>query len=250
MVLKKRIAAGEVTVGAWCTVAHPQVVEAMASAPGIDWMVFDLEHTELDAGALVPLFLACERHGITPLVRLSSHDPIQGRRALDLGAAGLLVPVVESVQRFADLAQHFVYPPRGRRGACLARINGWGENFSDYQADFAPILVPQIETPEGVVNSPMIAALPEVDALLIGPYDLSASLGAAGDFETPSFRDAERAVLAAGRSAGKSLGIHVVTPEAASIRRRVDEGYRFIAVGTDIICLREGLRASALYRTE
>jgi 2-keto-3-deoxy-L-rhamnonate aldolase RhmA len=248
MLLKKRIAAGEVTVGAWCTVAHPQVVEVMASTAGIDWVVFDLEHTELDEGHLVPLFLACERHGATPLVRLSSHDPIQGRRALDLGAAGLLVPVVESVETFASLARHFYYPPRGRRGACLARVNAWGERFATYQAEFAPILIPQIETPEGVGICNAIAALPEVDAIFVGPYDLSASLGAAGDFETPAFRDAERMVLAAGTSAGKALGIHVVTPEATGVRRRLNEGYRFVALGTDMICMREGLRAAALCR--
>ncbi|HVK55318.1 MAG TPA: aldolase/citrate lyase family protein [Burkholderiales bacterium] len=246
MTLKKRIASGEVTVGAWCTIAHPQVVEAMASIPGIDWVVFDLEHTEVNVNDLAALFMACEKHRVAPLVRLSSHDPIQGRIALDLGAVGLLIPVVESAERFADLARHFVYPPKGRRGACLARINGWGERFSEYQTEFEPILIPQIETPAGVAQAKAIASLPEVDALFIGPYDLSASLGSAGDFTMPAFREAERSVQESGRAAGKSLGMHVVTPRPEGVQARIDEGYRFIALGTDIICLRDSLQQAAL----
>lgn len=246
MSLKKRIADGEVTIGAWGTIAHPQIVEAMASTAGIDWLVFDLEHTDIGESDLVAMILACERHGVTPLARLSSHDPIQGRRALDLGVAGLLIPVVQSAADFAQLAKHYFYPPRGRRGACLARINGWGKTFDAYQSDFTPILIPQIETPAGVAETAALAALPEVDALFVGPYDLSASLGKAGDFTMPSFRQAELQIKAAGGVAGKVLGMHVVTPDAQAVATRIAEGYRFIALGTDIICLRHALGQAAL----
>jgi len=248
MSLKERIAKGEVTLGAWSTIAHPQVVEAMASSTGIDWLVFDLEHTDIDESDLVAMVLACERHGVTPLARLSSHDPIQGRRALDLGVAGLLIPVVESATDFAELAKHYFYPPHGRRGACLARINGWGDTFDSYQSDFSPILIPQIETPTGVAEAAALAALPEVDALFVGPYDLSASLGKAGDFNMPVFRQAEIQIKAAGDGGGKALGMHVVTPDAQSVEKRIAEGYRFIALGTDIICLRHALSQTAHVR--
>lgn len=241
MTLKKRLAAGEVTLGGWSTVGHPQVVEAMASTGTLDWVVFDLEHTDIGEQDLVAMILACERHGVSPLARLSSHDPIQGRRALDLGMSGLLIPVVQSATEFSDLVRHFYYPPRGRRGACLSRMNGWGKGFDTYQDTFEPILIPQIETPVGVAAAPEIARFPEVDALFVGPYDLSASLGKAGDFSMPSFKKAEQEVKAAAGAAGKALGMHVVTPDAQALQVRVDDGYRFIALGTDIICLRHAL---------
>lgn len=248
MSLKQRLAAGELTVGGWSTVGHPQIVEAMASTGTLDWIVVDLEHTGVTLDQAAALFLACERHGVAPLARLSGHDPIEGRRALDLGAAGLLVPVVESAEAFERLARHFVYPPAGRRGACLARINRWGEDFDAYGAAFAPVLIPQIETPAGVRETGAIAALACVDALFIGPYDLSAALGAPGDFTTAAFREAEAAVHRAVAPSGKPLGIHVVAPEAAPLRERIGQGYRFVAFGTDMICVRASLKRAVAAR--
>ncbi len=245
MSLKQRLAAGELTVGGWSTVGHPQLVEAMASTGTLDWIVVDLEHTGITLDQAATLFLACERHDVAALARLSGHDPLQGRRALDLGAAGLLVPVVESADQFEALARHFVYPPAGRRGACLARINRWGDDFDSYGETFAPILIAQIETPAGVRNAGAIAALDCVDGLFIGPYDLSAALGHPGNFGTAAFLEAEAQVHRAIAPTGKPLGIHVVSPDAAPLRERISQGYRFIAFGTDMICLRESLKRAS-----
>lgn len=244
--LKKKCSNGTTTVGGWLTTASPVVAEAMASC-GFNWIAVDMEHGPVAETDVPTLFMAIERHGAAPLVRLPSADPYLARRMLDLGAAGLIVPVVESAGAFADFARHCLYPPAGCRGVGLSRANAWGDDFAAYMADFRPVLIPQIETAKGAAAAAAIAALDAVDGLFVGPYDLSADLGAAGDFTTPAFTDALDAVKAACDAAGKARGIHQVVPDRAQLQAKRDEGYRFIAFGTDMIALRhvfQGLRDS------
>jgi 2-keto-3-deoxy-L-rhamnonate aldolase RhmA len=160
---------------------------------------------------------------------------------LDAGAVGIIVPVVESAESFATFIQHLNYPPAGRRGVGLSRANLWGDTFKEYLDGFAPVIIPQIETVRGVAAAPAIAALPEVDALFLGPYDLSADLGHPGDFTHPQVTEAMAQVRLACASHGKVAGIHQVQPDPAELRARLKEGYGFIAYGTDIIALRTAL---------
>ena len=235
--LKKRIAASELTIGAWLGVPEPLIAEAMASC-GFDWMVVDMEHGAIDVSDLPALFAAAERRGTAPLVRLPAMDPILARRALDAGAHGLLVPVVEDAALFADFARHCHYPPKGRRGVGLSRANLWGDDFASYLADFRPILVPQIETRKGAEAADALAALAETDALFIGPYDLSADLGHAGDFTRPAFDHALGAIKAACAKHKKAFGGHQVAPDMNELRVKIAEGFRFLAFGTDVLALR------------
>ena len=236
--LKKRIAAGELTIGAWLGVPEPLIVEAMVSC-GFDWMVVDMEHGAVDIADLPMLFAAAERRGAAPLVRLPAMDPILARRALDAGALGLLVPVVEDAVLFADFARHCHYPPKGRRGVGLSRANLWGDDFAGYLADFQPILVPQIETRKGTEAADALAALAETDALFIGPYDLSADLGRAGDFTQPAFVQALSQIKAACAKHRKAFGGHQVAPDMNELRAKIAEGFRFLAFGTDVLALRQ-----------
>ncbi len=235
--LKQRIAAGDLTIGAWLGVADSVIAEAMAGC-GFDWMVADMEHGAIDVADLPAVFAAAERRGVAPLARLPAMDPIAARRALDAGALGLLVPVVEDASRFAEFARHCHYPPQGRRGVGLSRANLWGDDFAGYLADFRPILVPQIETRRGAEAADALAALAETDALFVGPYDLSADLGHPGDFARPAFTQAITAIKAACAEHGKAFGGHQVAPDMAQLRARIAEGYRFLAFGTDVLALR------------
>lgn len=236
--LKKRIAASELTIGAWLGVPEPLIAEAMASC-GFDWMVVDMEHGAIDVSDLPALFAAAERRGAASLVRLPAMDPILARRALDAGAHGLLVPVVEDAALFADFAQHCHYPPKGRRGVGLSRANLWGDDFASYLADFRPILVPQIETRKGAEAADALAALAETDALFIGPYDLSADLGRAGDFTQSAFVQALGQIKSACAKHKKAFGGHQVAPDINELRAKIAEGFRFLAFGTDVLALRQ-----------
>lgn len=241
-VLKQRLAAGDSVLGAWLTTSSDEVAEIMASL-GFDWLAVDMEHGSAGVKEAVAAFRVAERWGVAPMARLPSADPYLARRLLDNGAAGIIVPVVEDAEAFAGFIRHCLYPNAGRRGVGLSRCNEWGTRFESYLTGFAPVIVPQIETTKGVAAAAAIAALPEVDALFLGPYDLSASLGAAGDFTTAHFHQAVAEVKAACARHGKALGIHQVATDSGQLNDRLAEGARFVAYGTDAIAIRTALAA-------
>lgn len=240
MTLKQRLAGGETLIGTWHTVCSVEVADAIA-ALGFDWIAIDMEHGSADVAYAEIAFIAMERHGCAPFVRMPSADPYLARRLLDAGAHGLLVPVVESAAAFAEFARHCLYPPDGRRGVALERFNRWGDDFESYMRDFRPVLVPMIETRRGVAAAEEIAALPSVDGLFFGPYDLSADLGSPGVFTTAAFRDALEKVTAACAAHGKAAGGHQVATDPDGLRQRIAEGFRLLAYGTDIIAMRDAL---------
>jgi 2-dehydro-3-deoxyglucarate aldolase len=239
--LKEQLARGKKTVGGWLTVASPVVAEATASC-GFDWVAVDMEHAPVSEGDLQGVFIAIERSGAAPMVRLPEADPYLARRLLDAGAHGLIIPVVESAHAFSAFSRHCLYPPAGSRGVGLSRCNLWGDAFDEYIDGFSPVLVPQIESAAGVAASADIAALAEVDALFLGPYDLSASLGNRGDFSSTAFRDAISTVRETCLAHGKAAGIHQVEPDPVALRARIDEGFGFVAYGTDMIAMRVALK--------
>lgn len=238
--LKNRLADGEVCVGGWLTILSPVVAEAMAST-GLHWVAIDMEHAPTSEGEIQGVFIVIEKCGAAPMVRLPSADPYLARRMLDAGAHGLIVPVVESADRFGEFSRHCHYPPAGSRGVGLSRCNRWGETFEEYLEEFSPVLVPQIETVAGVAAAAEIVARDDVDALFLGPYDLSASLGCRGDFTTPEFADAIASVRETCVTHGKPAGIHQVDPDLSALTSRIDEGFGFIAYGTDMIAMRAAL---------
>jgi 2-dehydro-3-deoxyglucarate aldolase len=230
--IKASLKAGKPSVGAWLTFPSAEVAECMADC-GFDWLAVDMEHGATSPEMAAMVFMAAERRGVAAFARLPEADPYLARRLLDQGCQGLIVPVVENAEAFSAFAAHCFYPPRGRRGVGLSRCNGFGKDFESYLSDFRPVLVPQIETRAGVEASQAIAALAEVDALFLGPYDLSADLGAPGDFSTEAFKTALGAVRKACEGGGKAAGIHQVAPDVSELDQRVAEGFRFIAYGTD-----------------
>lgn len=242
--LKDALAAGQASIGGWMCTSSPAMAEAMATL-GFDWLAVDLEHTATDIADCERIIVICERYGIAPLARLAEADPITARRLLDLGMHGFILPQSEDPEQIAEFAAHLYYPPAGKRGICLSRMNAWGDDFTDYLGSFRPVLVAQVESAAGIANVGGIAALEAIDALFIGPYDLSADLGCPGDFNAPSIADALYSFRAACRQAGKPMGIHQVDPDPDALRARLDEGYRFIAYGTDTIAARKALAGIA-----
>ncbi len=238
--VRNRLRDGRACVGAWQTVASVKTAEAMSSC-GFHWLAVDLEHSTMSLEQAEACFIAAERHGVAPMARLSNADPYVARRLLDAGAAGLLVPVVESADAFTAFAEHCSY--RGKRGVGLSRCNNYGDSFETYYRDFQPVLIPQIETRKGVAAAAELAALDFVDGLFFGPYDLSCELGSPGDITTADFADAVAQVRAACQSNSKALGIHQVEPDAAQLRAKIDEGFHFIAYCTDLIAMRTALGA-------
>jgi 2-keto-3-deoxy-L-rhamnonate aldolase RhmA len=239
--IRNKLAAGEASIGCWLTSASALAAEAMASL-GFDWLAVDMEHGAADIESAISIFAAAERHGATPFVRLPSADPYLARRLLDAGAEGLIIPVVESADDFAEFARHCHYPPAGTRGVGLSRANQWGDRFDELVPGFRPFLVPQIETMRGVAEAEAIIGSDLTDAVFIGPYDLSASMGAHGDFSGPEFQEKLDTVLDACRRFGKAPGIHQVGTDLDELRAKIKSGFRFVAYGTDLTAMRDALK--------
>lgn len=243
--IKRILDNGGVSVGSWMSMAHVSIAEILASA-GYDWVVIETEHTAIDVSEVLRLVIAIEGREAVPLVRLAWNDPIQAKAVMDSGAAGVLVPMVNNRVDAEQAVKSVKYPPLGYRGVGLARAQGYGIKFDDYvqSANRDSLLFLQIEHIEAVNNIHEILAVPGIDGTFIGPYDLSMSLGLAGQLNHSKVKAAEQRVLEATITAGLVPGIHLVHPDSASkdIKRCIEEGYRFIALGTDILFLGDSAR--------
>ena len=236
---------GEPSIGSWMSMAHPSIAEILAMA-GYDWIVIETEHTAIDVSEVLRLIIAIEQRGSVPLVRLAWNDPIQAKAVLDSGAAGVLVPMVNT-KADAELAVSMTkYPPLGSRGVGLARAQGYGINFNTYvtNANADTLLLVQIEHREAVENIEQILSVTGIDGVFIGPYDLSLSLGIPGNLNHPDILAAKQKVLTATLAHGLIAGMHFVQPQTAAsdCQKAISEGYRFIALGTDILFLGDSAR--------
>lgn len=236
--LRKALRAGRPTFGSWIQFGDSGIAEVMASA-GFDWLGIDLEHSAIDLATASRLIQVIELAGCAPLVRLSANDPVQARRVMDLGAWGVIVPSVQSAAEARRAVEAVKYPPEGTRGVGLGRAHGYGARFAEYLRESAEgsIVIPMIEQAEGVDRVGEILDVAGVDGVFIGPYDLSASYGVAGEVHHPLVRQAMRRVVETARATGKAAGIHVVHPPVTQVADRLGEGFRMIAYGGDMLFL-------------
>ena len=234
MSLKSKLKNNELTIGTWLSLAHPAIAEIMVKA-GFDWVTIDLEHSVITVREAEEMIRIVDLGGSVPLVRLSANDPIQIKRMMDAGARGVIVPMVntrEDVDR-AVLAVH--YPEIGTRGVGLARAQGYGAAFQenlDWLKNEVVIIV-QIEHINAVENIDAILSCNDVDGYIIGPYDLSASMGLNGQFDHPDVVAALNKTRETGMALKKPGGIHVVEPNPEELKSRIKEGFQFLAYSVD-----------------
>lgn len=243
--IKKKLSRGEASLGTWMSMAHPSIAEILARA-GYDWVVVETEHTAIDASEVLRLIMVIQGSESIPLVRMAGIDALQAKAVLDSGAGGVLVPNVNTREDAERCVAITKYPPLGRRGVGLARAQGYGSAFDSYvrDANDSSLLMVQIEHVDAVRNVKDIVSVPGIDGTFIGPYDLSMSMGLPGQLEHPKVRTAMDSVLRATLDAGLTAGIHLVHPDVAPKRLAecIDQGYRFIALGTDILFLGDSCR--------
>lgn len=234
-------AGARTSVGSWLTLADPAVPEIMART-GFEWLVVDMEHSPLSMSQAVGLIRVIDLCGCTPLVRMSANDATQIKRVMDGGAKGVIVPMINSAQEAKQVVDAVKYPPTGRRGVGLARAQGYGTRFNEYREwlEDGSIVIVQVEHIQAVDNLAEILAVPGVDGFIIGPYDLSASLGTPGDFANPRFVAALEKVK--GFAKTHAAGVHVVQPEPGQVADRIQEGYGFVAYSVDFLLLGETCR--------
>lgn len=222
----------------WMALPSTVIAEIIARA-GFDAVVVDLEHSAIELSQTEALFQAIEGGGSSPMARLSHNDEVQIKRVLDLGAHGIIVPMVKSAVEARRAVEAAKYPPLGFRSTGIYRAQNYGEGFKEYRfnADNEVVIILQIEHKDAVENIEGIVAVPGIDGLMIGPYDLSSTYGIAGEVDHPIMQEAKKRVIEAARKAGVGIGLHVVDPSPDRLRDALKEGFSFLIHGNDTIIL-------------
>lgn len=242
MNLKKRLADGETLIGTILSMPSPETAEVMAMA-GFDWLFIDLEHGPLSfLQAQRMIQAAGGRCG--SLVRVPENTEVAMKKALDIGAEGIIAPKVNTAAEAEQIVSYCKYAPDGQRGVGATRAHGYGMHFQQYveRANEDTLVVVQIEHIEGVNNIDSIVATAGVDVIFVGPYDLSASMGLMGQLDHPDVLKAIEKVEAACHKAEKAMGYFGMTVEA--VKPAVDKGYQLITCGTDTGFLVAGAHAT------
>ena len=231
--LRDALRAREPLVGSWLTIPHPTAVEAIARRD-FDFVVVDREHAETtirDAGDCVRAAEAADGD-TAPIVRVPDAQPAEFKRALDLGPAGVIAPMVDDVAEARMVVESCRYPTVGVRGVAGSRASGFGDDLDDQiQNGTGVAVIAQIESERAVENAGEIAGVDGIDALFVGPADLSASLGCFGEWESERFRSAIDRVVTAAHAADVPVGTLAIGVD--DVPEKLDWGIDFLAAGTD-----------------
>jgi len=234
--VKAALAAGQPQIGTWLSFGDVFTARLMARV-GFPWLTVDLEHSPIDWQTASLMFATIADSGCVPLARVPKGDHDLIKRVLDGGAMGIVVPMVNTVDEAKAAIAAAKYPPTGNRsiGGSIPALN-YQASAGDYykHANDEVLVVLQTESPEGVDNAPEIYSLPGVDAIFVGPNDLFWQMKPQdGSDPTPEeFEAILQRVLTAGKNAGTPVGLH--TASVAEARMRVDQGWQFVAVQSEL----------------
>jgi len=235
MALTSKLADGAPAVGNWLSLSDPTVAELTAEF-GFDFAMIDIEHTPHSLETVTDMVRGVEAGDgdADALVRLPWNDPVTIKRVLDVGVDGLMAPMIEDGEEAADFVDATQYPPEGSRGVAGGRAATYGLEMEEYidRANDELIRIAQIETPAGVENAPSIAETDGLDALFLGPADLSTNLGEYGNYESDEFEAAVETVLAAGADAG--IPVATLAFGADEIESWVQRGFDVVIAGSDV----------------
>ena len=232
---RQRLKSGERLVGTMVTMGTPEVAELLTSV-GFDWLFLDAEHAPFSA-LDIQRFLQSAGAKTPCLVRLPASREVPVKKALDVGAAGIIAPMINSADQAAAVVSMAKYAPDGTRGVGLGRAHGYGLTFQEYveNANNQVTVVIQAEHIQAVENIEAIVQVEGIDAILIGPYDLSASLGRMGQVDHPDVVAAIDRVTQVCRAATIPLGVFGVTAQA--VQPYIERGYTLIVAGVDTLML-------------
>lgn len=241
---RRDILASRRLIGCWSSLTSHVTAEILGLA-AFDWILLDCEHAPNDLHTLMLQLMALKDSASAPVARPPSNDPVAIKRLLDLGFANLLIPMIESAEQARQAVAATRYPPQGIRGvSAMQRCNRYG-TLPEYAASINEhvCVLLQIESRAGIGALDGILRVAGVDGIFVGPADLSAALGHFGQPNHPEVQAAIADIHARSRAAGKAVGI--LTAVEADARRYIEQGFQFVAVGTDQALFRaatQGLR--------
>ena len=235
--IRQKLSKGEVSIGSWMQIPHSSVAEILGES-GFDWIALDLEHASISYSQLPDLCRAIQLGNTLPIVRLLDGTPPNCKQALDSGAGGVIIPMVTNSEQLINLRDSCYWPPRGKRGVGFSRANLFGKYFEQYYEEAQnPLLIAMIENSEAVENLDSILRVKGLDAILIGPYDLSASLGITGDFENDKFIKIIDLIMKKCSKYKLPSGIHIVEPSEYKLHEAIKNGHQFLAYSIDAVML-------------
>ncbi|WP_352423364.1 aldolase/citrate lyase family protein [Proteiniphilum sp.] len=236
----ERLRKNQPALGGWIMGNSPVSAEIMALS-GFSWVCIDAEHSQVSKETALDMFRAIELHGAEPFVRVSSNNEVEIKKYLDMGARGIIVPMIKSLKDVLNALSHIKFPPEGNRSYALPRCTGYGEFSKEYfieanQEIFIAIMIEHIDALKDLDD---IFACKAINAVFVGPYDLSGSMGIPGQFDNIDFRKVMKTIQSKAQQYGVTMGLHEVHPTSEKILELLKKGIRFIACGMDTIFLME-----------
>ena len=240
MNLKQKLKNNELTLGSWIMVGNQMSVEVMALA-GFEWLVVDIEHTAINMETTQMLITTIQANDMKALIRVSKNEEVVIKKVLDMGADGIIIPMVNSKEDAEKAVSFAKYPPFGKRGVGLYRAQKYGTKFEEYKkwVDEELVIIAQIEHIDAVNNIDDIIQVEGIDGTIVGPYDLSGSMGFPGDFERDDVKEAVQKVLDACKKHNMPSGFHVVDTDPKTLNLKIEQGCTFLAYGIDYFFMRD-----------
>ncbi len=244
---RKDLKKGKTLIGGWLQISSSNISEIMGDYQ-YDWLTIDMEHGSFSVKDLPDIFRSIELKNKLPLVRVPNKNIEITNQVLDAGSAGIIIPNVKNAFELNKIIKSSYLPPKGSRGVGYSRANLFGKNFQNYKNEkVRPIIVAMIENIESVNNLDRILLSEGLDAILIGPYDLSASMKMIGKFNNPKFKSTIDKIRKLSKKYKIPCGIHIIEPNFKLIKKYKKLGYQFLPFSMDTVLLNDALKKSFKY---
>ena len=236
--LKRKLRNRERLFAGWISYAHPSITETFARA-GFDFIAIDMEHSTISIEQAQRIIASSQSEGVPCLPRPVSHSNDYFKPLLESGADGLLVQMVNTPEEIEAIISHLKYPPVGNRSYGVNRAHAYGFDFDEYIKNWndSSSFIIQVESIAAVNNIDKLLAFDEIDGVMVGPYDISGSLGVPGQTTHPSVIEASKKVIEACERFGKSCGTQVADVDEHNVQALFDLGYTYAILGSDLFVL-------------
>lgn len=241
--LKEKLQKQELSIGSWLTIPHQAVIEILSTA-NFEWLAIDMEHSPISIETIMNLIGHIQGNKMQALVRVSKNEEVPIKRVLDAGADGIIVPMITNKEEAIKAVNYAKYPPLGKRGVGLNRAQKYGTAFESYKKWVKDhiVVIAQIEHIDAVNNLEEILSVEGIDGIIIGPYDLSASMGYPGEYDRPDVKEALARIDVVAKKLNKPLGFHIVDSNYKKVLEKIHKGYCFLAFSLDFFFLGDKAR--------
>jgi len=241
--LKKSFLERQKIFGTWTSFSEPQIAELFALT-NCGFVGIDIEHGVTDLRTCQQIIAASQAGGSLCLPRIASHNPEMIKRLLDAGADGIIAPMVNTREQAEAISSWCKFAPMGQRSYGVNRAQTYGLDFEEYAQSWneTSVLIAQIESIEAVKNIDEILSVHGIDGVMVGPYDMSGSLGIPGQIDHPQIREATSEVLRKARECKKSCGTQIVPLASQLAASKFEEGYTFVVLSSDIFLMAEWVK--------